>query len=105
MNDGIVTTIIGGFLCLADIVVNILPLPIVAKLKIPLRRRMSIGALLSLGAVATFAGIVREYWIYRTLVATVDSTWEALPLWICTDVEIYVALVSLFNAVTAEVKY
>lgn len=84
----------GGLLCIADFVVNILPLPIVAKLKMPIRQRASIAALLCLGAVATIAGMVREYWVYRALIATTDSTYEALPLWVCADVEIYVALVS-----------
>lgn len=97
MNDGVVTAILGGILTLADIIVNILPLPIVIKVKVPFRVRLSIGALLSLGSVATVAGIVREYWIYRAFIATSDSTWEALPLWICTDVEIYVGLVSRVN--------
>jgi len=84
----------GGFLCFADVVVNVLPGPIVAMLRIPLRRRFSIGILLSLGTIATTAGMVREFYVYKALIATEDSTWNSLPLWICADVEMYVALVS-----------
>lgn len=86
----------GSFLCLADLIVNALPILIVAKLKIPGRQRITIGILLCIGSLATLAGIVREVWIYKTLLATNDWTWEALPLWICAEAEIYIALVSRF---------
>lgn len=92
LDDSLATAIMGGFLCLADFIVNALPLPIVVRLNMPVRQRASIGVLLSLGAVATLAGVVRELWIYKSLIATEDHTYEALPLWICADVEIYVAL-------------
>ncbi|KAK8204590.1 hypothetical protein M8818_005028 [Zalaria obscura] len=94
INDGVTTMVAGSFLCLADLIVNALPILIVAKLKIPGRQRITIGILLCIGSLATLAGIVREVWIYKTLLATNDWTWEALPLWICAEAEIYIALVS-----------
>ena len=93
MNEGIATTVIGALLSFADLVVNVLPLPIVSRLNVPVKQRIAATILLSLGTIATAAGVVREVYVYRGLVATHDKTWESLPLWICADVEIYVGLV------------
>ncbi|KAL1302278.1 hypothetical protein AAFC00_002697 [Neodothiora populina] len=84
--------IIGALLCLADVIVNILPLPIVATMNLPLRQRVEVGILLSLGAVATIAGIVREVFIYKVLFKAADPILDAFPLWICADVELYLAI-------------
>jgi len=51
--------------------------------------------LLSLGTIATAAGIAREIYVYRAFIGFKDPTCVALPLWICADVEIYVGLASL----------
>jgi hypothetical protein len=95
LSEGVVITTIGALLTVMDFVVNILPLPIVARLNVVFRQRMAATVLLSLGTIATAAGIVREVYVYRAFLGTKDSTWGALPLWICADVEIYVGLVSL----------
>lgn len=90
-------TTLGALLSAADLIVNVLPLPIVARLNVPLRQRVAATLLLSLGTIATAAGVVREVYIYRAFIGSKDSTWNALPLWICADVEIYIGLVSQFN--------
>jgi len=94
-SEGVSITTIGALLTVMDFVVNILPLPIVARLNVVFRQRLAATVLLSLGTIATAAGIVREVYVYRAFLGTKDSTWGALPLWICADVEIYVGLVSL----------
>ena len=94
LDDGKFTMAFGALLTAADLIVNILPLPVVAKLHLPVRRRVTIGVLLSAGAIATMAGIVREIWVWKALIADSDTRREALPLFICADVEIYVGLVS-----------
>jgi hypothetical protein len=95
LDEGVIITTVGALLTVMDFVVNILPLPIVARLNVVFRQRMAATVLLSLGTIATAAGIVREVYVYRAFLGTKDSTWGALPLWICADVEIYVGLVSL----------
>ncbi|KAI4802653.1 hypothetical protein E4T44_11499 [Aureobasidium sp. EXF-8845] len=92
LDEGVVITTIGALLTVMDFVVNILPLPIVARLNVVFRQRLAATVLLSLGTIATAAGIVREVYVYRAFLGTNDSTWGALPLWICADVEIYVGL-------------
>lgn len=94
-SEGVSITTIGALLTVMDFVVNILPLPIVARLNVVFKQRLAATVLLSLGTIATAAGIVREVYVYRAFLATKDVTWGALPLWICADVEIYVGLVSL----------
>ncbi|KAK6002015.1 hypothetical protein QM012_002505 [Aureobasidium pullulans] len=90
--EGVFITTIGALLTVMDFVVNILPLPIVARLNVAFQQRLAATVLLSLGTIATAAGIVREVYVYRAFIGTKDSTWGALPLWICADVEIYVGL-------------
>lgn len=92
--EGVFITTVGALLTAMDFVVNILPLPIVARLNVAFQQRLAATVLLSLGTIATAAGIVREVYVYRAFIGTKDSTWGALPLWICADVEIYVGLVS-----------
>ncbi|CAD0108078.1 unnamed protein product, partial [Aureobasidium uvarum] len=88
-SEGVAVTTIGALLSVMDFVVNILPLPIVARLNVAFKQRFAATVLLSLGTIATAAGIVREVYVYRAFIGTKDSTWGALPLWICADVEIY----------------
>lgn len=95
LNEGVDITTVGALLTVMDFVVNILPLPIVARLNVAFQQRLAATVLLSLGTIATAAGIVREVYVYRAFVGSNDPTWGALPLWICADVEIYVGLVSL----------
>jgi len=92
LSEGVIITTIGALLTVMDFVVNILPLPIVARLNVVFRQRLAATVLLSLGTIATAAGIVREVYVYRAFLGTTDLTWGALPLWICADVEIYVGL-------------
>ena len=99
-SEGVSITTIGALLSVMDFVVNILPLPIVARLNVAFSQRLAATVLLSLGTIATAAGIVREVYVYRAFLATRDSTWGALPLWICADVEIYVGLVSLTSMIS-----
>lgn len=93
LNEGVSITTIGALLSVLDFIVNILPLPIVARLNVAFKQRIAATVLLSLGTIATAAGVVREVYVYRAFIGTKDSTWGALPLWICADVEIYVGLV------------
>ncbi|THX29090.1 hypothetical protein D6D10_09021 [Aureobasidium pullulans] len=92
LNESVSITTIGALLSVLDFIVNILPLPIVARLNVAFKQRIAATVLLSLGTIATAAGVVREVYVYRAFIGTKDSTWGALPLWICADVEIYVGL-------------
>ncbi|KAF2721800.1 hypothetical protein K431DRAFT_63989 [Polychaeton citri CBS 116435] len=94
LNEGTITVTAGVLNCVSDFLVATLPIPIVMRLRMPLRQRVGVCILLSLGYVVTVAGIVRTYFIYKSLVATYDETWYSYPLWIAATVEIDLAVVS-----------
>jgi hypothetical protein len=72
-----------------------LPIPLIMRLKMPLKHRIEVCFLLGLGFVVTIAGIVRTYFIWKSLIDSWDTTWYSYPLWIAAAVEIDVAVVSL----------
>ena len=54
----------------------------------PRRQRVAVNFLFSLGFIVTIAGIVRTWYIYKSLVREYDQTWYAYPLWIAAAIEI-----------------
>lgn len=56
---------------------------------------MGVVVLFALGMIVTVAGIVRTWYIYKSLMAEHDNTWYAYPLWIAAAVEIDLGVVSL----------
>lgn len=76
------------------------------KLHMPRRQRFAVACLFALGIIVTVAGIVRTWFIYKSLMTTYDNTWYvqcrftfpttlwliklryAYPLWIAAAVEI-----------------
>ncbi|ORY02462.1 hypothetical protein BCR34DRAFT_591903 [Clohesyomyces aquaticus] len=88
LDEGIVTLAVGIINCVADINCTVLPMPMAANLQMPTRQRIAVMVLFSLGFVVTITGIVRTYYIYKSLIAEYDTTWYAYPLWIAAAVEI-----------------
>lgn len=95
MDEGTTTLTIGIFNCLADLTTTLLPIPLVMRLKMPLKQRIEVCFLLGLGFVVTIAGIVRTYFIWKSLIDSWDTTWYSYPLWIAAAIEIDVAVVSI----------
>ncbi|EON62658.1 hypothetical protein W97_01882 [Coniosporium apollinis CBS 100218] len=91
--EGPVTLGAGIVNCVADLLVASLPIPIVAQLQMPQRQRVGVVILLSLGFIVTTAGIVRTYFIWKSLMNSYDETWFAYPLWIAAVVEIDLAVI------------
>ncbi|KAF2836950.1 hypothetical protein M501DRAFT_978701 [Patellaria atrata CBS 101060] len=88
LDEGIITLVLGIINCVADLLVTILPIPIIIKLHMPIRDRIGVIVLLSLGLIVTVAGIVRTYFIWKSLIASYDRSWYSYPLWIAAAVEI-----------------
>lgn len=88
LDEGPVTLVAGVLNCISDLTVTILPIPIIMGLNMPFKQRLGVTALLSLGLIVTVAGVVRTYYIWRTLMDTFDETWDSMPLYICATVEI-----------------
>jgi hypothetical protein len=64
----------------------------------PRQQRVAVVILFSLGFIVTIAGIVRTWYIYKSLIAEYDITWYAYPLWIAAAVEIDLGVVSFLYA-------
>jgi hypothetical protein len=77
----------------ADVLVTILPIPLVLRLSMPLRQRIGVVILFSLGSFAVAAGCVRTYYIWDMYYRSYDVSWLCTPLYIVTSVEMSVGLV------------
>jgi hypothetical protein len=66
-------------------------------LHMPLRQRLAVGMLFSMGMIVTVAGIIRTWFIYKSLIEEYDNTWYAFPLWIAAAVEIDLGVVSMLQ--------
>jgi hypothetical protein len=82
----------------SDFFVVMIPIPIVLKLKLPLRQRIFVALLFGCGFVVCFAGIVRTYYFYRLTDGYHDITWDAFPVWISSAIELYIGIVRLFHS-------
>lgn len=95
LDEGLVTLVAGIINCVADLLTTTLPIPIIWRLKMPLKRRIGICILLCMGFLVTTAGAIRTYFIWKSLVDSWDETWFSYPLWIAAAVEIDLAVVSI----------
>lgn len=94
LDEGTVTLVAGVINCVSDLMLTVLPIPIIWRLNMPLRQRLGVVVLLSVGFLVTIAGIIRTFYIWKALVDTYDETWYSYPLWICAAAEIDLAVVS-----------
>jgi hypothetical protein len=78
---------------LSEVWVATMPFIAVFRLRVDYRQRWGVIGLLSLGYLVAVAGIFRTYYIFK-LISTYDLTWWSGPQWICSEVEIDLALVS-----------
>ena len=95
-DDGLSMQVSAVFNTFAEIWIASLPLVAVFKLRVDYRQRWSVISLLSLGYFVGMAGVVRTYFIFK-LFTTFDLTWWSGPQWICSEVEIDLALVSFLR--------
>jgi hypothetical protein len=78
----------------SDFCVVLIPIPVVMKLKLPLRQRIVCALLFGAGFIVCIAGGFRIAYMYQ-LNTTYDKTWLAFPTWICGTIELYLGIVSL----------
>ena len=93
MDEGIVSTWAASFTTVADLLVTLLPVPIVMRLQMPFRQRLAVVALLCSGILVTIAGALRTYFLWASLIPTYDETWVAYKLWLAALIETDMAVV------------
>ncbi|KAK6349510.1 hypothetical protein TWF696_005794 [Orbilia brochopaga] len=77
----------------SDLYVFLLPIKDLLGLQLPLRQRISLVILFSLGAVVCVAGWLRIWQLASVLRGTYDNTWYGPTLYILTAVECDIAIV------------
>ncbi|KAF2132138.1 hypothetical protein P153DRAFT_383028 [Dothidotthia symphoricarpi CBS 119687] len=88
LDEGIATLVCGIISTVADFVTAVTPIPVIMGLHMPLRQRFGAAFLFALGVIVTIAGIIRTWYIYKSLMVEDDTTWYAYPLWIAAAVEV-----------------
>ncbi|WP_214293719.1 hypothetical protein, partial [Escherichia coli] len=73
---------------ISDVVVVVLPLPLVLRLTLPIGQRIMLGVIFGAGFVVIVAGCVKAYYTYEITISS-DKTWFANPVWISCSVELY----------------
>jgi hypothetical protein len=58
----------------SDLLITVLPIPIVMRLQMPLKQRIGVCILLCLGMIVTIAGSLRTYFTWKSLMASWDET-------------------------------
>ncbi|EFQ98136.1 hypothetical protein MGYG_01172 [Nannizzia gypsea CBS 118893] len=76
-----------------DVMILLTPCPALWKLHLPLRDRIVLIVMMTLGFIACLAGCIKSFYMYQTLVGTYDVTWEGYKVWVWTDLEINLAVI------------
>ncbi|KAK3668934.1 hypothetical protein LTR22_000012 [Elasticomyces elasticus] len=93
LDEGLATLAAGILNIVNDLLAALVPIPLVMRLRMPMRQRIGVSVLFGLGFIVIVAGSVRTYYIWKGLMATWDETWYAYPLWIAAAVEIDVGVI------------
>ncbi|KAF2665481.1 hypothetical protein BT63DRAFT_66879 [Microthyrium microscopicum] len=81
---------------ITDIMVVLMPIPIIMKLHFPLREKITLGILMCLGMVATVASIVRTVVMSQSLnTLRYDTTWNSFVVWIWLSLECNLAIICI----------
>ena len=84
---------LSSFNTFSEALVASLPIPIIFQLQMEPKTRWNVVTLLCLGYFVAIVGSVRTVFLY-ILYNTNDLTWWSAPHWMCSEVEISVAIVS-----------
>ncbi|PGH18063.1 hypothetical protein AJ79_00690 [Helicocarpus griseus UAMH5409] len=78
---------------ITDLIVLVLPIPTFWSLRLPIRERLVLIAMMSLGLIACAASIVRCYYTYVTTDLTYDVSWYGYTLWLWFALETNLAVI------------
>ncbi|QDS72116.1 hypothetical protein FKW77_003736 [Venturia effusa] len=92
-DDGILTVGCGIANTVADLMVTIIPIPLIARLDLPGRRRVGAFIFVGTGFLICAAGAARAFYTWRSLVSSYDSTWESYGMFISAAIEINLGVI------------
>lgn len=76
-----------------DFLATVLPMPLIWNLKLPARQRIAVISIFGLGIVVNVAGSIRTAFVWKSMVASYDTTWLGWPVLLAATVEINIGLV------------
>jgi len=98
LDEVVVMVATAGLNTASEFIVAALPILAVFKLRVDPSQRWPVIMLLSIGFIVAFVGCVRIHYL-RAVHANFDFTWFSMYSWICSLLEIDIALVSGFTGV------
>ncbi|KAL4747118.1 hypothetical protein BDW72DRAFT_23153 [Aspergillus terricola var. indicus] len=93
LNDGAIVFSASTINIFTDVLTTILPMPLIWKLKLPTRQRLAVMGIFSLGIIVDVAGAIRTYYVWKSMIASHDTTWEGWPVLLAATVEINLGLI------------
>ena len=93
--EGVEAFIASILYCVSDVSVLVLPIPVIWRLDLSIRKRFEVTALLAIGLIATAAGCLRTYYVWRVYFGTWDRSWAAYPVYISCCLEVNLGIVSV----------
>ncbi|KAL4890065.1 hypothetical protein BDV59DRAFT_195191 [Aspergillus ambiguus] len=93
MNSGAIVFSASVINIFTDFLVTVLPMPLIWNLKLPARQRIAVISIFALGIVVNVAGSVRTVYVWKSMIASYDSTWLGWPILLAASVEINMGLI------------
>lgn len=93
LNDGAIVFSASTINIFTDVLTTILPMPLIWKLKLPARQRLAVMGIFGLGIIVDVAGAIRTYYVWKSMIASYDTTWKGWPVLLAATVEINLGLV------------
>ncbi|KAK2765981.1 hypothetical protein FQN54_007496 [Arachnomyces sp. PD_36] len=76
-----------------DLLVTVVPMPLIWSLKLPRRQRIAVISVFGLGMMVNVAGTIRTYLVYRSSIESYDETWMNWPMVLTSTLEINLGLI------------
>ncbi|KAH8430462.1 uncharacterized protein LDX57_008121 [Aspergillus melleus] len=93
MNDGYMVFSASVVNIFTDFLATVLPMPLIWNLKLPARQRIAVISIFGLGIVVNVAGSIRTVYVWKSMVASYDTTWLGWPVLLAATIEISIGLI------------
>ncbi|PWY70255.1 integral membrane protein [Aspergillus heteromorphus CBS 117.55] len=93
LNDGAAVFSASVVNVFTDFLSTVVPMPLIWNLKLPVRQRIAVISIFALGILVNVAGSVRTVYVWKSMIASYDATWEGWPILLAASIEISLGLI------------
>ncbi|KAJ5481161.1 hypothetical protein N7539_007055 [Penicillium diatomitis] len=93
LNEGNVLFAASVINLFTDFMTTAVPMPLIWRLKLPVRQRLAVMSIFGLGVLVTVAGSFRTAFVWQSMVVGYDRTWLSWPILITASIEINIGLI------------